>query len=176
MSVRGYTLRYAVRMMRPRAVQEQLGISNTTLRRWCAHFQDYLGPTAGAAIGPTGGPAQRRFTDEDLAVLARVKALLADGMTYEEVAVRLRRGDVVAHDERRHQPPAESATAPDEAAMLRAVLAERERTIEALHGTIRAQAALLAHLQPRALPPGEPVDRDQRPWWQRLPWRKERAQ
>lgn len=91
-------------MHRPKDVTTRLGISSTTLRRWAATFGDYLSPTAASAIAQTGGPAQRRYTDADVALLAAIQRELASGRTVDETLVRLQRGGLrssphgVAHD------------------------------------------------------------------------------
>ncbi|MGE0541253.1 MAG: MerR family transcriptional regulator [Dehalococcoidia bacterium] len=97
-------------MHRPKEVTSRLGISSTTLRRWAATFADYLSPTAGVAIAETGGHAQRRYTDADVALLAAIKRELDGGRTVDETLVRLQRGDlrpdpvVADHDNTPEQP------------------------------------------------------------------------
>ncbi len=59
-------------MHRPKQVCEQLGVSSTTLRRWSDQFQSHLSPSAGRSVTGNGGAAQRRYTDQEVA-LARVK-------------------------------------------------------------------------------------------------------
>lgn len=81
-------------MHRPKDISDTLGISPGTLRRWATAFADHLSPTAGAAIAETGGPAQRRFTDDDLALLAAIQRDLAGGRTIDEVNIRLSRGAI----------------------------------------------------------------------------------
>lgn len=90
-------------MHRPKDVTQRLDISSTTLRRWATVFSAYLSPMAGSSIAETGGAAQRRFTDQDVALLAAIQRELAAGRRVEEVALRLERGeiapDVVALDD-----------------------------------------------------------------------------
>lgn len=81
-------------MHRPKEITDTLGISATTLRRWSTTFSDYLSPTAGQSIAESGGSAQRRYTDEDLALLASIQREFAGGRTVEEVQVKLKRGEL----------------------------------------------------------------------------------
>lgn len=74
----------------PNEVATQLQVSPSTLRRWSNEFADYLSDAAGRPHLAAGGQmAHRRYTDEDLEVLMNVKALLAEGQTYIQVARRL---------------------------------------------------------------------------------------
>jgi DNA-binding transcriptional MerR regulator len=72
-------------MYRPKTVCHRLAVPATTLRVWSNEFAGFLSPSAQSATTERGGPAQRRYTDGDLAVLARVKTLLEQDLTYEEV-------------------------------------------------------------------------------------------
>jgi len=61
----------------PMQAQEQLAVSNSTLRRWCAQFENHLSEAT------RGRP--RRYSDDDIAVLLRVKALFGEGYGVEDV-------------------------------------------------------------------------------------------
>jgi DNA-binding transcriptional MerR regulator len=74
----------------PNEVATQLQVSPSTLRRWSNEFADYLSDAAGRPHSASGGQmAHRRYTDDDLETLMNVKALLAEGQTYVQVARRL---------------------------------------------------------------------------------------
>lgn len=77
-------------MHRPKTVADHLAISPATLRSWSTAFAELLSPAAQKAQTEHGGATQRRYTDEDVGVLARAKQLLAEGLTYEEALARLR--------------------------------------------------------------------------------------
>jgi len=74
----------------PNEVAKQLQVSPSTLRRWSNEFADYLSPSAGRPEAAPGGQiAHRRYSDEDLETLLTIKGLLAEGLTYVQVARRL---------------------------------------------------------------------------------------
>lgn len=74
----------------PSEVAKQLQLSPSTLRRWSNEFADYLSDTAGRPeAAPSGGTAHRRYTNQDLETLMSIKGLLAEGLTYVQVARRL---------------------------------------------------------------------------------------
>jgi len=62
----------------------ELGISAQTLKNWTRDFAPYLSPA-----GPLGEDG-RRFTEDDIFVLKRIKDHLAAGLTFEETAEELR--------------------------------------------------------------------------------------
>ena len=75
----------------PREIASELGIGSSTLRLWSVQFAADLSASARKASGENSTPwAQRRYTEEDLELLLRVKAMLAQGFTYEEAKHRLR--------------------------------------------------------------------------------------
>ncbi len=70
-------------MLRPKDITDQLGISPASLRFWSNAFAPVLSPGAQASRTEHGGNAQRRYTDEDLAILRQAKTLLDGGSTFE---------------------------------------------------------------------------------------------
>lgn len=62
----------------------ELGISAQTLKNWTRDFAPFLSPA-----GPLGENS-RRFTEDDVFVLKRIKDHLAAGLTFEETAQELR--------------------------------------------------------------------------------------
>ncbi|HNS03763.1 MAG TPA: MerR family transcriptional regulator [Anaerolineae bacterium] len=81
-------------LLRPSEVAEQLGISAATLRRWSSRFSPFLD----LADGDQESGSHRRYSAHDLEVLARVKQLLEQGWTYEQVASQLDQGAGEAQD------------------------------------------------------------------------------
>jgi DNA-binding transcriptional MerR regulator len=69
----------------PQAVTQELDISSATLRRWAEEFVDFLSSEASSAQGKS----HRRYTDQDVQTLQVIKALLNDGLTYEQVRQQL---------------------------------------------------------------------------------------
>lgn len=65
-------------------IATELGVSAQTLKNWTRDFSPYLSP-AGAM-----GDNARRFTEDDVFVLKRIKDHLAAGLTFEETAEELR--------------------------------------------------------------------------------------
>ena len=66
----------------------ELGVSVQTLKNWARDFSPFLSP-AGAM-----GDNARRFSDDDVTVLRRIKDHLAAGLTFEETADELRQAGV----------------------------------------------------------------------------------
>jgi len=78
------------RLRLPSQVAARLGISASTLRRWCKEFAPFLSQTAGyPELSSDGGTSHRRYTDEDLETLIIIKGLLAEGYSYRQVVKRL---------------------------------------------------------------------------------------
>jgi DNA-binding transcriptional MerR regulator len=74
----------------PNEIVGQLQVSPSTLRRWSNEFADFLSDVAGRPQPADGSrTAHRRYTDEDLETLMTIKGLLAEGLTYIQVARRL---------------------------------------------------------------------------------------
>lgn len=62
----------------------ELGVSAQTLKNWTRDFASFLSP-----VGPLGENG-RRFSEDDVFALKRVKEHLAAGLTFEETAEELR--------------------------------------------------------------------------------------
>ncbi len=75
-------------LLRPSEVADQLGISGATLRRWSSRFSAFLD----LADGGLESGSHRRYSANDVQALARIKQLLEQGWTYEQVAVELAQG------------------------------------------------------------------------------------
>ncbi len=71
-------------MLKPKDIIDQLGVSAPTLRVWSNTFAPILSPSAQPAKTETGGSAQRRYAEQDLAIFHRAKALLDSGKTLED--------------------------------------------------------------------------------------------
>src|SRR5512143_2642120 len=59
----------------------ELGVSLSTLKRWTKDFAPFLSPSSSVAADGTG----RRFTPDDVEILARVKEQLSGGLSTDEV-------------------------------------------------------------------------------------------
>lgn len=76
--------------LRPAEVATRIGLAPSTLRLYSVRFAALLSP--GAANPPPsadGRPGHRTYTRADVAVLQRAKALLDDGLTYDEALAAL---------------------------------------------------------------------------------------
>ena len=83
----------------PRHIHSTLHVSDSTVRRWSEVFARHLSPSATAA--------PRRYTERDVAVMARIKALSDSGMRITEIDSMLEQSEPL--------PPTEPATEPQEA-------------------------------------------------------------
>jgi DNA-binding transcriptional MerR regulator len=68
---------------------ELLDISPRTLRRWNEHFDALLSECAHQAHMAGGSTAPLRYTEADIAILWRAKALIWSGCSYDEVLRQL---------------------------------------------------------------------------------------
>lgn len=105
----------------PRHVQQVLNVSGSTVRRWSDEFARHLSPSA------TSAP--RRYSDQDLAALRRIKSLLDAGLRIDDVDQRL--------DEPEPLPPTETPVEPPEAPTMAL------QTVTALLDTLKAQQTTL---------------------------------
>src|SRR5262245_25656619 len=68
---------------------ELLNISPRTLRRWNEHFNPRLSESTHQAHMAGGSAAPLRYTEADIAILRRAKALIWSGCSYAEALHRL---------------------------------------------------------------------------------------
>lgn len=178
-------------MYRAGFVAERIGVSVATIRAWSTQFAEFLSEPARTSVNPDGSPTQRRYRDDDLTLLAWIKVLLGQGITFEEARRRLRD---MSLEERATPPPSDvltpSPVSPTETTalalpdMLRAITDAHRGEVEALRARIadlqadktRLQSeldALRVQLAPPALPPPvqppitpitEAPERP-KPWW-----------
>lgn len=175
-------------MYRAGFVAEKLGVSVASVRSWSTQFSEFLSDAARTSVTPDGAPTQRRYGDDDLALLAWVKALLGQGATFDEARRRLRE---MLPEERAAPPPSDNLTPPitppNETTVLalpdmwRAITDAHRGEVEALREALhqaqaRAERAereadtLRAQLAPPVLPPPEPSPQaspDILPFWKR---------
>lgn len=83
----------------PRHLVTSLNVSGTTVRRWSELYHRHLSPSATTA--------PRRYTEQDVAVMTRIKALSESGMRIAEIDNLL--------DQSEPLPPAEPPTEPQDA-------------------------------------------------------------
>lgn len=101
-------------LRQPGDVAGELRISTSTLRRWAKEFNAYLSKTAGKPSATAAGTAtHRRYTETDVAFLAKVKALLDQGMTYEQVVQRFRGGSASPRESEREAEKSYPVVAPE---------------------------------------------------------------
>ena len=108
----------------PRHLTSLLDVSGSTIRRWSDTFSRHLSPSATAA--------PRRYTEKDVAVLSRVKALSDSGMRIAEIDAILEQSEPL--------PPTEPPTEPTEPST--AAL----QTLKALTDTLQAQELTQAQI------------------------------
>jgi len=99
-----------VGVVTPSEVSQQLEIPPATLRRYVSLFGEHLSEEATA-------PRGRQFGDADLATLARIRAMLSEGSSVDDVHEALRTGTVPEVEGGRPQPsdePQAPAPAPQE--------------------------------------------------------------
>ncbi len=70
-------------MYPPGEVAEKLGIKSSTLRKWSVEFAPFLSASARHAITMGGGASARRYSDHDVTVLERARALMMEYGTYD---------------------------------------------------------------------------------------------
>jgi DNA-binding transcriptional MerR regulator len=128
----------------PGEVSKMLDIPGSTLRRYVATFPDYLTPGAKRQRG-------RRFTDRDIAILARVRDLAGRGVQLADIPAQL--GDVLEEEE-----PTQNQTVALALPGVVKSLAEIQRLFQdqqtELNELRQAQAELLEYIK--------------LPWWERI--------
>lgn len=101
-------------LRQPGDVARGLNISTSTLRRWAKEFHPYLSPMA-SKVDATDDRAgiHRRYTRGDVDLLTRVKALLDQGLTYDQVLRRLKEEAPAVREERPREEQAYPIVAPE---------------------------------------------------------------
>jgi DNA-binding transcriptional MerR regulator len=131
-------------LYRPSEVAQKLGVSTPTIRRWATAFVDFLSMGANGSLADDGGHFERRYTENDVALLQRASALLGQGYTLTQTRQ-------VLDDEPRpiaktaaHQIPSSSDSAA--AAAMAEVITAQRTTIAALQGQVALLQAEVTRL------------------------------
>lgn len=160
-------------MLKPKDVQERLGISASALRLWSNTFVTHLSPSAQASMTERGTPAQRRYTERDVAVFLKVQALLKAGNTYEQINQQLA-------DEPPPEPTPEPEPAPIEVLpalvptnghvpkLLEELATAHKETVAAKEETIDALKRMIDERDSTILQLREEVANGQASFWQRV--------
>lgn len=132
-------------MYRPRDIALSLGISPSTLRLWSTRFATHLSESARKEFGgPTG---QRRYTDDDLTALRRVKGHLDQGLTYAETGQTLAKATNIGSEQpQRVVERTDSVVRVEVNAFLAPAIQALKEGIDAKEGTISTLKDSLAFL------------------------------
>jgi len=149
-------------MYRPKDITDRLKISAPTLRLWSNNFSEVLSPGAQKSTTETGTAAQRRYSDEDLALFQRAQQLLGESKTYEQTLEILKS----------EPPPIVEASQPEPSTPVvitevHPIIAAFERALEAKDETLKAQQRHIESLeaQIRQMTSSQPVQVTTRPRW-----------
>lgn len=156
-----------LRVFTPAAAALGLQMPASTLRLYSVKFRSLLSRHARPERPPAGRSGRRRYTTEDMTVLARARDLVRNGRSFSEAVVEM--GGTVPIDEQtvESNPPSENvAAASDQGDLVPkqvlAVAAEGWRALEVQH------IAEIARLR-REIDLLECELRDiRRPWWRQL--------
>lgn len=149
---------------RPGDVAKQLEIAVVTLRVWSNEFAGFLSEGAQRSVSSDGKPAQRRYSDSDIDLLKRAKALLDLGSTFDEARRALVEAEpippqMVATLEEATRFLAEVKNSYDQLLEARNMtLAEQRDHIQTLQNMVEQQRAEIEALRAAAA----------RPWWRRI--------
>lgn len=153
---------------RPGDVAKRLDIAVVTLRVWSNEFAAFLSDAAQRSLSGDGKPAQRRYSDSDIALLNRAKTLLQSGRTFDEARQALVEDEPIpptniAEFENVARFLAEVRTTYDRLLEARDMtLSEQRQHIETLQMLVEQQRAEIEAMRTAAIPA------ERRPWWRRL--------
>jgi DNA-binding transcriptional MerR regulator len=125
----------------------QLGVDRNTVRNWCRRYAPHLSETANPPLG-----GERLLTTRDVNILTYIHTAVNDGVSHDEIAVRLGEKafndheiDIVVGEEQdtalTTQPTETPQDAPQEPLLLPAVLTAIDGRIEAMERRLEAQIA-----------------------------------
>jgi DNA-binding transcriptional MerR regulator len=83
-----------------RDIADRIGISRSSVRNYASQLADWLSTGANPAPGGT-----RRFTEDDLLVMAFARESISEGLTYDQVRKRLLEGVHLVEEVRVPPPP-----------------------------------------------------------------------
>ena len=118
----------------PRHLAVQFSVSGTTIRRWSEVFHRHL--SASATTAP------RRYTEQDVAVMARIKRLSDSGMRIDEIDKLLEQAEPLPPTE----PPTEPQDAPTTALTTFTALVDTQHQIAQTLAGLADVTALVAQI------------------------------
>ena len=118
----------------PRHLAVQFSVSGTTVRRWSEVFHRHL--SASATTAP------RRYTEQDIAVMARIKRLSESGMRIDEIDKMLEQSEPLPPTE----PPTDPQDAPTTALQTFNALVDTQQQIAQTLAGLADVAALTAQI------------------------------
>ena len=118
----------------PRHITTTLNVSDSTVRRWSGVFSRHL--------SPSGKTAPRRYTEQDVAVMTRIKALSEAGMRITEIDAMLDQSEPLPPTE----PPTEPQNAPTTALQTFNALLDTQNQIAQTLAGLADVAALVAQI------------------------------
>ena len=118
----------------PRHIAVQFSVSGTTVRRWSEVYHRHLSATATTA--------PRRYTEQDIAVMARIKRLSDSGMRIDEIDKLLEQAEPLPPTE----PPTEPQDAPTTALTTFTALVDTQQQIAQTLAGLADVAALVAQI------------------------------
>lgn len=149
---------------RPGDVAKQLDIAVVTLRVWSNEFAGFLSEGAQRSVSSDGKPAQRRYSDSDVALLKQAKALLESGRTYDEARRALVENEPI--------PPQMVATLEEATRFLAEVKTTYDRLLESRDMTLSEQRDHIQTLQAQVEQQRAEIEALRaaaaRPWWRRI--------
>ena len=120
----------------PRHITTTLNVSDSTVRRWSGVFSRHL--------SPSGKTAPRRYTEQDVAVMTRIKALSEAGMRITEIDAMLDQSEPLPPTEPPTEPAEPTTTALTTFTALLDTLAAQQATQAAMATTLAGLADVAA--------------------------------
>ena len=143
-------------------VASSLGVSLQTIRNWLKVGGEFFSQNATKTTG-------KRFTPADIQQMQRIKSLLAEGLTFEDIPARLPAAPQVVDDIPKEQPDQqEPSNALQPTEYLDQLMAILEQQRETYQETIGAKDETIQVLRSENERLRDELERSRLPWWKRL--------
>ena len=138
-------------------VAHGLEVSLQTVRNWLKMGDEYFSQNATKTTG-------KRFTPADIQQLQRIKSLLGEGLTFEDIPARLPAFPQVVD----HQDPPEQTAAIQPTEYLDQLMAILDQQAQTYQVTISAKDETIQVLRSENERLRDELERSRLPWWKRL--------